>query len=150
MARLIVCFVALLSLSACMTTQVKLDVQATDNINLNKFDEPLPVVLKVYQLTDVQAFRNATFEQLWKEDRSILASSLITVEERTINPSERLKINFERADSAKYVGFVALFRERTDGKWRTYYDLNDWPVPLSTSLDIEVQSNALYVPGAED
>lgn len=60
-------FIMVLFLTGCMSTYVKLDVTATDNINLNQFNEPLPVVLKVYQLTDIQAFKNSTFEQLWNQ-----------------------------------------------------------------------------------
>ncbi|AUJ70096.1 type VI secretion system lipoprotein TssJ [Pseudoalteromonas piscicida] len=143
-------FIMVLFLTGCMSTYVKLDVTATDNINLNQFNEPLPVVLKVYQLTDIQAFKNSTFEQLWKSDKSILANTLVTVEERTVNPSDRIKIEFEQAESAKYVAFVALFRDRTGGNWRAFYDLNDWPVPLSTSLDIEITSNSLRLPEVEE
>ena len=85
-----------MSLTACMSTNVELDITATDNLNLNQFDEALPVVLRVYQLSDIQSFKTATFEDLWKSDKSVLSNTLITVEEKTINPAEKTKIEFER------------------------------------------------------
>ncbi len=141
-------FVLVLSLlcSACMTTRVNVDVTAASDLNLNQFNEPLPVVLKVYQLSEVQSFKTATFDELWKSDRSVLADSLITVEERTINPSETTRIEFEQDERAKFVGFVALFRDTEEGKWRAYQDLNTGPVKLSTSLDISVSNNVLVLP----
>lgn len=139
-----------LLLTACTSTTVKIDVSASDNLNLNQFDEALPVVLKVYQLTDIQSFKNATFDELWKADKSTLANSLITVEERIITPSEKLGIEFEQAENAKYVAFVALFRNRKEGKWRAYTDLNNGYVKLSTSLDLLMSSNALVLPGVDE
>lgn len=134
------------SLFSCTATQVKLDVSATDNLNLNTFDEALPVVLKIYQLSDVQGFKNATFEELWKTDKSVLANSLITVEEITVNPSEKLRINFDQAKEAKYVAVFALFRNRSDDNWRVYHELDTGTVQLSTSLDVLLTSNAIKLP----
>lgn len=134
------------SLFSCTATQVKLDVSATDNLNLNTFDEALPVVLKIYQLSDVQGFKNATFEELWKTDKSVLANSLITVEEITVNPSEELRINFDQAKEAKYVAVFALFRNRSDDNWRVYHELDTGTVQLSTSLDVLLTSNAIKLP----
>ena len=136
-------------LTACMTTKVNLNVEATDNLNFNQFDEPLPVVLKVYQLTDIQAFNNASFEQLWKQDKSVLANSLLTVEERTVNPSQKINIEFEQAQTAKFVALVGLFRDRSDNQWRTYHDLNSGTVKLSTNLEVLITNNSVQIPGLE-
>jgi len=137
------------TLTACSSTQVKLDVSATDNLNLNQFNEALPVVLRVYQLSDIQGFKTATFEELWKSDKSVLANSLITVEERTVNPSDKIKINFEQAEGAKYVAVFALFRDRSDENWRIFHELDSGTVQLSTSLDILLTSNAVTLPNVK-
>lgn len=136
-------------LTACTSTQVKLDVSATDNLNLNEFDEALPVVLRIYQLTDVQGFKTATFEELWKSDKSVLANSLITVAEKTVNPSDKLSIDFEQAEGAKYVAVLALFRDRSDENWRVYHELDSGTVQLSTSLDVLLTSNAISLPNVK-
>ncbi|MBU2894372.1 type VI secretion system lipoprotein TssJ [Colwellia sp. D2M02] len=134
------------SLMACTSTQVNLDVSATDNLNMNQFDEALPIVLRIYQLSDVQGFKTASFEDLWKSDKSVLANSLITVEERTVNPSDKVSINFDQAEEAKYVAIFALFRDRSDENWRVYHELNTGTVQLSTSLDVLLTSNAITFP----
>ena len=140
------CFI----LAGCMSTNVSLDVKATDNLNLNQFDEALPVVLKVYQLSDIQSFKTATFEELWKSDKSILANSRITVEERTVNPSDKLNISFEQAKEAKFVAVFALFRDRADDNWRVYHEVDTGTVQLSTSLDLLLTSNSVTLPNKED
>lgn len=139
-----------LFLTACMSTTVELDIKATDNLNLNQFDEALPVVLRVYQLSDIQSFKTATFEQLWKSDKSVLANTLITVEEQTINPAEQTSIEFDQADNARFVAIVALFRDRQGDKWKTYYPLSDGPVQLSTSLDVMITNNEVRLPEVDE
>ena len=149
-AKLISAIALSTALCACSTTQVNLDVSATDNLNLNQFDEPLPVVLRIYQLSDIQSFKSATFEELWKSDKSILANSLITVEERTVNPSDKLNISFEQAEEAKFVAVFALFRDRADDNWRVYHEVDTGTVQLSTSLDLLLTSNSVTLPNKED
>jgi len=150
LGKLLALIVIAYSLVACTSTQVKLDVSATDNLNLNQFDEALPVVLRVYQLSDVQGFKTATFDELWKSDKSVLANSLITVEERTVNPSEKINVNFEQAEEAKYVAIFALFRDRSDENWRVFHELDSGTVKLSTSLDILLTSNAITLPNVKN
>jgi len=142
--------VLFVSLTACMSTNVELDIKATDNLNLNQFDEALPVVLRVYQLSDIQSFKTATFEELWKSDKSVLANSLITLEERTINPAEKTTVVFEQAESAKFVAIVALFRDRQGDKWKTFYQLSDGPVKLSTALNVLVTNNEVQLPDVDE
>ena len=149
LVKLITILLLSATLFSCVSTKVKLDVSATDNLNLNQFDEALPVVLRVYQLSDIQSFKSATFEQLWKSDKSVLANSLITVEERIVNPAEKLNITFEQADGAKYVAAFALFRDRADDNWRVYHELDSGTVQLSTSLDIRLTSNAVMFPNVQ-
>jgi type VI secretion system protein VasD len=144
--KLMVVGALVLSVLSCSSTQVKLDVTATDNLNLNQFDEALPVVIRIYQLSDVQSFQSATFEQLWKSDKSVLANALITVEERTVNPSDSLNIKFDQAEEARYVAVFALFRERANENWRVTHELDTGTVQLSTSLDVLLTSNAISLP----
>ncbi|NTS77901.1 type VI secretion system lipoprotein TssJ [Catenovulum sp. SM1970] len=136
-------------LGACSSTKVTLDVSATDNLNLNRFDEPLPVVLRVYQLTDVQAFNNATFNDLWKSDKSVLANTLVTMEEHTVYPSDQTKIVFDQAELANYVAIFALFRDRAENNWRVFYKLDGGTVQLSTELDVALTSNSISLPKVE-
>ncbi|HCV05466.1 type VI secretion system lipoprotein TssJ [Pseudoalteromonas sp. APAL1] len=138
------------SLTGCMSTKVALDITATDNLNLNQYDEALPVVLRVYQLSDIQSFKTATFEDLWKSDKSVLSNTLITVEEKTINPAEQTKIEFEQAENARFVAIVALFRDRQGNKWKTFYPLGDGPVKLSTSLDVLITNNEVQLPDVDE
>ena len=137
-------------LSGCTTTSVRLNVVAANNLNLNALEEPLPVVIRIYQLTDAQRFRTATFEELWKSDKSILAGSLLTVEERIVNPSQQLNVEFEQADNARYIGVFALFRNRSQQQWRLIQSLDEGRIKLSTSLDILLTSNAITLPGQRE
>ena len=137
-------------LSGCTATAVRLNVMAAEDLNLNVIEEPLPVVIRIYQLAEAQQFQSATFEELWKSDRAVLAHSLLTVEERTVNPSQRLTIEFEQADNARYVGIFALFRNRAQQQWRLVQSLDEGQIKLSTTLDVLLTSNAITIPGQRE
>ena len=51
-SKLLVTSVSLLLLSACSSTDVRLNLSASADLNTNNYNEPLPVIVRVYQLSD--------------------------------------------------------------------------------------------------
>lgn len=119
-------------LGACSTwpqMPLTLEVQATADLNPNARLQALPVLLKIYQLKSSVSFTAATFQQLWKHDREVLASSLLSYREITITPGMQQKINLNREAGAEYIGIVATFRQPHLGNWRS---LKKLPPPASS------------------
>lgn len=135
------------SLFACSSHQVNVDISSTANLNFNQYNEALPVVMRVYQLTDAQQFSSATFEELWKKDAVTLGSTMLTKEEVTIQPSSKSNVTFEKHDSARYVGLFAMFRNRDDQKWKVIKGLSDSYFSFSTELNVLVTSNTVELAG---
>ncbi len=131
------------TLMACGSHNVNVDISSTANLNVNRYNEALPVVVRVYQLTDPQAFESASFEDLWKKDSLTLGSSLLTKEEFTLQPSSKETISFEQHEAAKYVGLFAMFRDRDDNKWRVVKELSTGFFSFSTGIDVLVTSNTV-------
>jgi type VI secretion system protein VasD len=132
-----------LVLTACGSHKVNVDISSTANLNVNRYNEALPVVVRIYQLTDAQAFNNASFEDLWKKDALTLGSSLLTKEELTLQPSSKETISFEKHEAAQYVGLFAMFRNRDDNKWRIVKQLSDGYFSFSTQMNVLVTSNTV-------
>ncbi len=145
--RLLFIMLTIASLSACGGPMVRVDLQSNIGLNPNKQGESLPVVVRVYQLTDKGAFQSATFDQIWKQDEGILGNTLLTRSEIILNPSSNNKVELDRHEQAKYVGVVAIFRTPIERKWQDIRELSTdfLSKRLSTSFDVSVIDNTLHI-----
>lgn len=116
--RSLLAMVLAIMLSACGTPSLKFGVSSTADINKNEYDEPLAVVVRIYQLKDKRAFENATFDELWKKDYRILGNDLVMKEEITMDPAYQRTVELPRHDQAQYVAAMAVFRKPENTSWR--------------------------------
>jgi type VI secretion system protein VasD len=107
----------------CDKQVVTVGVIATPNINAEESGESRPVQLRLYQLKNDVAFRNATFEQVWKEDEAKLAGDVLVREEVSIYPGTRSTVEFERNPEAEYVVAAGLFRTPKGKQWFATFEL---------------------------
>lgn len=126
-----------LFLGACSTPHLNIRVQASDTLNADESGNTYAVLLRVYQLNDPDLFEQAAYEDLWKSDTSILASSLISVHEFTIEPSLSKTIEIEKEEGTRYAGIVAFFRSQ-EGEWKAYRKVNHGFIPASTQMRLVV------------
>jgi type VI secretion system protein VasD len=103
---------------ACATPQVKMNLTSTANLNMNSARQPLPVVVRIYQLTDAKAFENATFDELWKNDLAALGNTLLRKDTLTLDPASRRQIHFDRDAQTRFVAVMAAFNHQNDNSWR--------------------------------
>jgi len=103
---------------ACSTPQVKLKLSSTASLNMNSAKQPLPVVVRIYQLTDAKAFENATFHELWKNDVALLGNNLLRKDALTLDPAAHREIRFDRDAQTRFVAVMAAFNNQTDDSWR--------------------------------
>jgi type VI secretion system protein VasD len=137
----ILLLILLFSLAACGTSTANLTFTATRHLNQNAENVSLPVIVRVYTLTSVDDFNDASFRELWHNDKAILGNTLISREEYTVNPNHHFTINVVHDASAKYLAIVALFRRPHGSQWRVVCDMpgrlvatvHDIPVILSGS-----------------
>ena len=143
-AKVLTTTVTLLLLTACSSTDVRLNLSASADLNSNNHNEALPVIVRVYQLTDVKTFRNASFDQLWKADELILGSDLVDKTELTVKPNAKLDYEFVQADGAKYIAMFAMFRNVEESSWRWLHKLNSGTLSFDTEFDIQLLNNKIY------
>ena len=137
----------MLFLGGCASPQVKLNISTTANVNMNNDKEPLPVVVRIYQLNDSKAFETATFSELWKSDLTILGNSLLRKESLTMDPSSQQKISFDRHDETRFVALMAAFHNQPNDSWRTIKksDGSIMGLKLSTSLKVILKDNVIEI-----
>ena len=139
--------ICLAMLSGCGTPAVKVGVSSTANLNMNADNQPLPVVVRIYQLSDSQAFENASFDDLWKHDLVTLGDSLVMREEITMDPAFQKRITMPRHDQAKYIAAMAVFRDPGEDGWKAMRELpNSYLMKkFSTSVKVSLKGNTLSI-----
>lgn len=130
-------------LSACSSTDVRMKLSASADLNTNSFNEPLPVIVRIYQLSDVETFQSATFDQLWKADELILGSNLLHRQELTIKPQAKLEYEFVQVDKASYAAIFALFRNIDKDGWRWVHKLSSGTVTFDSEFDVRLVKNQI-------
>lgn len=100
---------------------------STELINPTEEGQPRPVQLRLYQLKNDVGFRNASFDQVWKEDEAKLGPDLLDRQQFPVYPNARQKVDFERNPEAQYVVAAGLFRNAKGKQWFTVFELP--PVP---------------------
>jgi type VI secretion system protein VasD len=81
----------------------------------------------LYQLKNDATLVNATFEDIWQQDRTVLEDDLINVVEITMYPGKTNVIDLEPDEAANKLGVVALFREPQGKDWYVTYEIDSTP-----------------------
>ena len=150
--------------SAC-TLPISVGVSASERVNPDEFGQPLPTVVRVFQLKRAARAEEADFVQLWEQPEEALGEDLILKQQVTVFPGRQERIPMELDPTARYLVGMAVFREPTATQWRTVVPLpashklcatykEQAPEPaLNFSLDgyrIEARSYLLQSPGNVD
>lgn len=137
----------MLLLSGCGSPQVRLNISSTTNLNMNDNKEPLPVVVRIYQLSDSKAFETATFSELWKSDLTVLGNSLLRKESLTLDPSSQQKISLDRHEETRFIALMAAFHNQPNDSWRTIKksDGSVMGLKVSTTLKVALKDNIIEI-----
>ncbi len=95
-----------------------------NQLNPDAEGKPLSVVMRVYQLTDLERFAAADAETLWDAPEKALGNTLVEAREITLLPGIGQIDQWPLAKSARYVGVAAFFRDEQDARWKVAFDAN--------------------------
>jgi type VI secretion system protein VasD len=111
----------------CTLQIVGMTIIASPKINPEEDGSPRPVQLRLYQLKTDNRLLNASFDQIWKDDKATLQDDLVKVDEFPVYPDTRTEVKFERDQAALFVVGVALFRNPKGHTWWTEFELPPAP-----------------------
>jgi len=131
----ILCGLFFLLMSCQAVRKIKCKIHSEDILNVSESKESLPVLIKIYQLHDKQAFIKASFNELWKQDKTILGNSLLQSKECIIGPGTHTTVTIPLEEKANYLGFFAAYRAPQEQKWQAIYRV---PKGFFASNTIEV------------
>ncbi len=123
--RLFTLFVWTIAVAGCSSSKPKpadfhIHSAADSRLNPDFNDQPLSVVLNVYQLRDRQTFARLTFEDFvsGKSDESLLREDIVSRTELVVLPGNKQTIDARLEPDAQYLGVVAIYRMPADQQWR--------------------------------
>ncbi|WP_158515192.1 type VI secretion system lipoprotein TssJ [Bordetella sp. H567] len=115
----------------CASLQVVLETSA--DVNPDASGRPSPIVVRIYQLTDTEAFDRASFFDLHDKDRQILGPNLLARSEITLLPGTEKIVGQPLDPKTRVVAIVAAYRDIEHAQWR-----RDFPVSGLASHGIAV------------
>lgn len=95
-----------------------------NQLNPDAEGKPLSVVMRVYQLTDLERFAATDAETLWDAPEKALGNTLVETREITLLPGIGQIDQWPLAKNARYVGVAAFFRDEQDARWKVAFDAN--------------------------
>ncbi|MET3449705.1 type VI secretion system lipoprotein TssJ [Ralstonia sp. 1138] len=116
---------------------LNLDLHARAELNPDDAGRPTSVAVRVYQLKDRKLFESASYEDLLKRDRTVLAQDLQASMAAVLNPGGAASLSQPMQPDTRYVAIVALYRNPgTDGAWQRIIEKKtlDADAPLKVTL----------------
>jgi type VI secretion system protein VasD len=102
-----------------------LNIVVSADVNPDSQNRPAPIVVRVYQLKDDAAFKDADFFALYDKEQATLAAALVSREEYELAPGEHRTVDFLLPHDTRYVGVAAAYRDIRNAQWRAQFGAPD-------------------------
>lgn len=102
----------------CSKPRVELAVASQPNVNPDHSNRPSPVIVKIYELRNDLAFKQAEFTTLFDAPIQVLGADLIAADELVFIPGEARRVAYQPNPNTRFVGIVAGFRQMDRALWR--------------------------------
>ncbi|MGF6568605.1 type VI secretion system protein VasD [Paraburkholderia sp. GAS333] len=98
---------------------LNVDLTARASINPDEAKRSTSVAVRVYQLKDRKLFDKASYDDLLKNDKTVLARDLQDSMGTVVNPGASASVTQPMHADTEYVGIVAFYRDPdSNGSWR--------------------------------
>lgn len=106
-----------------------LTLQASLDINRNLYGRPSPVVVRVFQLANKQAFQRATLSHLSVDPEQTLRADFLGVEVFLLRPGERYRYHFIPDQGMRNIGVIVEYRSIDEARWRIVSTVDQGKTP---------------------
>lgn len=116
---------------------LNIDLSAREALNPDDAGRPTSVAVRVYQLKDRKMFDGASYDDLLKHDRTVLAQDLRADMATALNPGAAASLSQPMQPDTKYVAIVAFYRNPGSGDgWKVVIEKKklDADKPLKLEL----------------
>ncbi|KWF06926.1 type VI secretion system lipoprotein TssJ [Burkholderia pseudomultivorans] len=124
---------------------LNVDLSARDALNPDDAGRPTSVAVRVYQLKDRKLFDGASYDDLLKNDRTVLAQDLQASMGSVLNPGASASLSQPMKGETKYVAIVAFYRNPGNGDgWK--YVIAKKKLDANKPLKLELVDQLLIGP----
>ncbi len=118
------------------------DLTARASINPDEANRPCSVSVRLYQLKDRKLFDAASYDDLLKQDKTVLAQDLQAHLATVVNPGASASLSQPMQPDTEYVAIVAFYREPdANGGWRRV--IPKQKLAVGTPLKVELVDREL-------
>jgi type VI secretion system protein VasD len=103
--------------------EIALHIQAAADLNLDEEGNPLPTVVRVYQLNGDLAIRNLDFTELWEDHETALGDEYISDKEFQIYPDSTEIIKLTPENGVRYILAFGVFQQPVGNTWYRVYEV---------------------------
>ncbi len=96
----------------------KMNVLVSADVNPDAQNRPSPIVVRIFQLKDDAAFKDADFFALYDKEQAILGAALVSRVEYELAPGESRSADFAVAPETRFIGVIAAYRNIRDAEWQ--------------------------------
>jgi type VI secretion system protein VasD len=123
------------------------DLSARDALNPDDAGRATSVAVRVYQLKERKMFDGASYEDLLKNDHTVLAQDLQASMASVLNPGASASLSQPMQTDTKYVAVVAFYRNPGNGDgWK--YVIEKKKLDADKPLKISLVDQLLVAPGS--
>jgi type VI secretion system protein VasD len=123
---------------------LNVDLSAREALNPDDAGRATSVAVRVYQLKDRKLFDGASYDDLLKNDRTVLAQDLQESKAAVLNPGASASLSQPMQADTKYVAIVAFYRNPGSGDgWK--YMIAKNKLDADKPLKLELVSQLLLV-----
>ncbi|KVC95799.1 type VI secretion protein [Burkholderia ubonensis] len=128
---------------------LNVDFTARAALNPDESGRATSVAVRVYQLKDRKMFDGASYEDLLKNDKTVLAQDLESNMSATVNPGASASLSQPMQRDTKYVAIVAFYRNPGDlGAWKRVIEKKK--IDADKPLKLELSKNGIRESGDAD
>ncbi|WP_396331609.1 type VI secretion system lipoprotein TssJ [Burkholderia anthina] len=126
---------------------LNVDLSAREALNPDDAGRATSVAVRVYQLKDRKMFDGASYEDLLKNDRTVLAQDLQGNLAAVLNPGASASLSQPMQADTKYIAIVAFYRNPGNGDgWK--YMIEKKKLDADKPLKLELVDQLLLASGA--
>lgn len=116
---------------------LNVDLTARASLNPDETNRSTSVAVRVYQLKDRKLFDATSYDDLLKNDRTVMAQDLQTSIATVVNPGASASLSQPMQPDTQYIAIVAFYRDPgADGAWRRVIAKKDLSADVPLKLDL--------------
>jgi type VI secretion system protein VasD len=124
------------------TVKLKASVETAEDVNPDPGGRASPVVVRVYQLRSLDAFKSADFFAIYDNEVATLGQTFVQRDEFELQPGMKQDYDYNIDPSTKYIGVLVAFRDLDNARWRSFVQLPD---EKEIYLRIDLESLAVSI-----